>query len=311
MNSTRRESGIGHRASGIGNLGSWIANPIRPIHGVVSRPRSPLPDSRFPIHDPRSTIHAPRSTPHLRHRRGLTFLEILVVLVIIGIMLAVMLPNMRNPREKAALNSAARQVAAAASIARQQAIATGHRTRLRVDIHKQRFRLVFDRPEARRSSYSRSRDEAASLEERVRPFPVGVRCRRILQYGSEVDLTRIRDDEFFEVVFYPNGSSTGAAIELRNRLEKTVTVEISSSSGRVETYLGPAKTVDEKLAQGSGKGSTPGEGFYRVGSSEDERVSEYKSVVSRILQNQRDQYDMQQQGLDPATYFAQREAERR
>jgi len=63
-------------------------------------------------------------------RAGFTLIEMLVVIVIVGIMLALTLPAVTNLMKSGGLNGAARQVANTLNLARQYAIT--HRTKTRV-----------------------------------------------------------------------------------------------------------------------------------------------------------------------------------
>ena len=74
------------------------------------------------------TLHQPRYT--MARRYGFTLIEMLVVIVIIGIMLALTLPSVTNLMKSGGLNGAARQVANTLNLARQYAIT--HRIKTRV-----------------------------------------------------------------------------------------------------------------------------------------------------------------------------------
>ena len=59
-----------------------------------------------------------------RNRRGFSFMELMVVLAVIGVMLAVVLPYLRNATGKTAARSAADAVTALHARARMAAIPT-------------------------------------------------------------------------------------------------------------------------------------------------------------------------------------------
>lgn len=69
-------------------------------------------------------------TLHSGNRRGFSFMELMVVLTVIGIMLAVVLPYLRNATGKTAARSAADAVVALHARARMAAITRGRTAKL-------------------------------------------------------------------------------------------------------------------------------------------------------------------------------------
>src|SRR4051794_18768993 len=72
---------------------------------------------------------------------GFTLIELMVVIVLIGIMTALILPEMRGTFEDALLRSSARQIADACSLANSRAITLNQEHRVRVDGGSGRFQI--------------------------------------------------------------------------------------------------------------------------------------------------------------------------
>jgi type II secretory pathway pseudopilin PulG len=74
----------------------------------------------------------------MERRRGVTLLDQLLALVVIGILLAIVTPGIGALRDRLAVGSAARAVRDALALAREHATATGERTAVRFDVVRDR-----------------------------------------------------------------------------------------------------------------------------------------------------------------------------
>jgi prepilin-type N-terminal cleavage/methylation domain-containing protein len=266
-------------------------------------------------------------------RRGLTFLEVTVVIVLLGIMMALAIPNMRGPREKIALRAAAREIAAAGLLARQSALTTGTTAELIIDRANNQWQIVMAAPpepetrdERRRESGDRRRREDAdrrrlreltpgeTSDERIRSLPQLIRFGEVTEGRVTKDETRRASSTergLLRVTFHATGTSSGMAIQLVNSRDRSLTVDFDRVSGRPEVYEGKPKTVADRLREKGldpvaygireeGDGPLleriPGEGFTRIGWSEAERVSHYQSVAERLLQRAQVRHTEQNQG---------------
>lgn len=257
----------------------------------------------------------------MRHcaRRGLTFLEIMVVVTILAILIAVAVPNMAGPRARAALQSTARQLASAASLARQMAVAEQREAYLRFDYDKRLWRIALAEPEESSLSYAerRRRSDSAYTFEQPQSFLRGI---DVVEIRSQGEVLEQRGTIYPEIVFYPNGSSSGGSILLQNARGRKMTVQVLAATGRAMSYVGEPRSSGDLLAaaganlelfpgaqrsddSAAGAGKSPGDGFYRSAGSEDERVRGYRSVAERLTQQLRSQYEMKIYGLDPSTYY--------
>ena len=238
-----------------------------------------------------------------KRARGFTFLEIMVVIVILGILIAVALPNMSGTRDATALRSAANDFANAGMTARQMAIVQGEETYLIVNAAKGEWQMAFFDVEVEEKK--RLRDQRGmSPDERLREFPERVRAEKL-----QTDAGELQKDDAQRVTFFPNGSSSGLAIEFKNNRDRSLTVEFARNTGRAEVYEGPPKTMAEKLREqgidpallgledDGTAGPVAGEGFSRTaGMTEDERVKSYKDTAERMMERARARHEMQQTG---------------
>lgn len=230
-----------------------------------------------------------------RHARAFTFLELMFVVVILGILLAVGLPRFSGTSRRAALQTTARDMARMAAYARQAAISAQAETHLVLDQENRRWfyqgpaseeelerelRVDEDEP------FERTEEELArSLHRRVSFAEIAPPNGRA--YGPT---------EIARVTFFPSGSCTGVTIVLKNDVDRAMTVEIEAATGRSIAYLGGPKTFAERLeelgvdpatfgierAEDTEIARVPGEGFTRVGGA-DERASAYADAAARIL----------------------------
>lgn len=247
-----------------------------------------------------------------RHTRGVTFLEIMVVIVIIGIMAALVLPNLSGPRSKMALKSGAREIAAAGMYARQRAIVQGEPTYMIFTGEEDQWYIFVTPPEDDDERYERAggdfEPEPKQSEEQLRKIPDRVKIERIEKDYEEMNL----DDETW-LTFYPNGTCTGLAVQLKNNRDKSLTIDFDQASGMPTVYPGQPKSLAAKLKENGlnpsdygiiddtalqDEGSRPGEGYYlSAGWNEEERVDYYKDAVDRMLERAQVRQRVEEEGV--------------
>lgn len=118
---------------------------------------------------------------------GFTLIEMIVVLAVIGLVLALVLPNLGHSSGRYALAATAHDVAATLRIARDRAIARNRPTRF----------------VANASSFGSAEDH------HLRQVPPGITLSIV---GREQTVTR---DRASGIRFFPDGSSTGGRIDLK------------------------------------------------------------------------------------------------
>lgn len=153
--------------------------------------------------DPR----CPRSAvARVQRARGMTLLEILVVLVIIGLIAGIAIPILGKGVSGTELRSAARQVAAGLRAARSTAVASRQEARLVLDLEHRTFRIDGD-----------PREHALPKDLELKLFT------------AQRDLV---SENTGAVRFFPDGGSNGGRITLASG-ERKFDVDVDWLTGRV------------------------------------------------------------------------------
>ena len=141
------------------------------------------------------------------HRsRGLSLLEILIVLMLMAIVAALVVPTMGNGVSNSALRGAAREIAAALRLARTEAVAEKRETVLTLDLRERTF--VIDR------------------DPRKHALPQDVELKL---YTAQSDLV---SESTGSVRFFPDGGSTGGRVSVASG-ERRFDIDVNWLTGRV------------------------------------------------------------------------------
>lgn len=253
---------------------------------------------------------------HTRNTRGLTFLEIMIVVVIVGVLMALALPNMSGPRESMALRGASRDIAAGGKLARQIAITQGSQTMLVLRPEDKKWQIIFDinREDTKGKAWAWRESRNISSDERERELPNRVEYAAFSALDEKLDA---RQEQ--RIYFYPNGSSSGLAIQLRNGRGHTAVVDFDMPTGQPRVYDGEPKTQAQKLREAglnpadyglddgaalAASGSDSSGRFYTsAGMTEEERVDYYQDAVQRMIQRTRAQDAVAREG--PGAYYSE------
>jgi prepilin-type N-terminal cleavage/methylation domain-containing protein len=168
-----------------------------------------------------------------RTRRGLTLLELSIVIVILGVMMAFSIPNMRGINDKNKLVSSTRQLAGLIRYARAEAITREYETEIRIDLEKGRFRLDLNEYKDQQIFGSGDRLEKKRQQlEQIQDLPRDVKFTKIY-----TELDPEGHERVARMVFFPDGTATWAAINLESRPKRkdskvrNLTIEVSHSTG--------------------------------------------------------------------------------
>jgi general secretion pathway protein H len=140
---------------------------------------------------------------------GFTLLELMIVLVVAGLMLAVVPPILSRGVSASTLNAAASEIAAAMRAARAQAISHQRETLLTMDVAKRQYRIS-----------NKRKTEA-------------------INRAIKVKLDTVKSEQLSDNVgrfrFFPDGSATGGQVTLSGGKKKAV-VDLNWLTGRVAIY---------------------------------------------------------------------------
>ena len=165
-----------------------------------SRARGTACEARAPLW--RALLASRRATP----MRGVTLLEMLVVLAIMGLVAALVLPTFGNGVSTSELRSSARQVAAGLRAARSEAVSQRRETFLVLDLEGRRFKVDRDPKEY-------------TLPPRI----------EIKLFTAQRDIVDARTGS---IRFFPDGGSNGGRVTLAAG-ERKYDVDVDWLTGRV------------------------------------------------------------------------------
>jgi general secretion pathway protein H len=143
----------------------------------------------------------------MRHRaRGVTLLELLIVLAIMALGAALVVPMLGSGVSNTELRSAARQLASGLRLARSEAVAQRRETFLVLDVAGRRFKVDRD------------------IQEHA--LNKGIELKL---FTAQKDLV---DDKVGSIRFYPDGGSNGGRITVASG-ERKYEVDVDWLTGRV------------------------------------------------------------------------------
>lgn len=173
----------------------------------------------------------------MKSRRGFTFLEILVVVVILAVLAFIAIPRMGSAYRQNQLNAAGREIASCLRQARNIAIAMNDGCEVWLNPETAEFQIVpvhldpngLPVRERRRRS-GRNDDEQFEPDAettRVRLLPAKV-------FYTVLDSTAPRrEDNIPTIIFYPDGSASGAYIGVQNPDNLAVSIQVYRTTGKV------------------------------------------------------------------------------
>lgn len=175
----------------------------------------------------------------LRRPTGFTLIELMVVIIIIGIVSALVLPEMRGTYEEALLRSSSRRLMDAFTLAYSRAVTFNERYYVRLD--RQTGHYVVEK--------SGRLNQAAERGSRPGPFPGGegeldprisVEIRKAGEPGPDNASQAAFPNSSLEalapqdaITFYPDGTADEAEIRLRDRQGFRLALRINPTTARV------------------------------------------------------------------------------
>jgi prepilin-type N-terminal cleavage/methylation domain-containing protein len=179
----------------------------------------------------------------LRKHNGFTFVELTVVIIIIGIMMSVTVPRFGSMFSKASLGAAARRLAGTMGYLRNAAAKEGRSYFLNIDLETHEFWVTVVSEGAdpyliNQGGFVDPQDEELSgYEEVADPFLRRTRLEKqiaferiVLPNGAEVVEGR------FMIEFRPDGTADETLIYMRNPKGKIYTLHLEQYNGQARLY---------------------------------------------------------------------------
>jgi prepilin-type N-terminal cleavage/methylation domain-containing protein len=179
-----------------------------------------------------------RSAIAAHSTQAFTLMELMVVLVLIAVLTAVILPEMRGTHEDAVLRAAGRQFIDGTSLASSRAVALSQTHRLRLDRGTGRYVLERQIGKTHRvARFEPVNDSALAgnhLDPRVRWMlrPLGGEAASNGK-GPARDRARVSGNLPDSVRFYADGTADAAELWLEDRMGVRLALRVSPATGRV------------------------------------------------------------------------------
>ncbi len=187
---------------------------------------------------PSSHFHRSAHSPAVFGRRGFSLLEMVIVIVILGSLMIVAIPALREMARQNRLETAANDLAALFRFARSDAVFEEHTTAVYIDMDAGTYQLdlMNDDDETRRRRRNRRTDEGRRME-RLRPLPEGIVFKDIYIWEEQV-----AEDGRAVVEFYPNGTVSPVIIVVaEGEKGPAIHIKLSRSTGRTAIEDGEPK----------------------------------------------------------------------
>ncbi len=162
-------------------------------------------------------------------KKGFTLIELLVVLVIISLASAFVLPRFMAPMGNLTLKTATKKIAASLRFARSQAVSEKI-TRVGAFDFDHRRLIVFS--ENRNKLSDEEKSVSGKQLDITYDFPKGIFLKKATAGADEVN------SGMFNIVFFPNGSSSGGEVVLSNASDKRYDIQVDFITGMVTLAKG-------------------------------------------------------------------------
>lgn len=181
----------------------------------------------------------------LGRRQAFTLLEILMVILIMGILVAITMPRMGGTFAIARLKASARDLAGMLRYARNTAVLREQPCEIRFDLDKGQYQLVlmdasgdiYNEKHPKRLARKRQEDTTAHV--------MGDDVAGVRQLPNRVNFTVIYTDAPLtedthrpRVIYYPDGSATPATIAIEDDRKHVISVEVFRTTGMARVSQG-------------------------------------------------------------------------
>ena len=176
-----------------------------------------------------------RGRVRIATQRGVTFVELVIVVVILSILLVFAVPNMRGIYERNKLVSASRQIISLIRYARAESITGEREIELNFDIEKNKYWLDLKKFSRILGSGDRKVERPELIEQEL-SLPQFVYFSKVTTEDDEEGRKKASI-----ITFYPDGSATGASIVLVNKTPRKkspeyLVIEVSHATALPGVY---------------------------------------------------------------------------
>jgi len=186
------------------------------------------------------------------HQRGFSFVELLAVVTIMGLMLGFVVLRIDHLVPSSRISAAARKLGSTNGLARAQAVATGVRHAITYDLTRQRYAVLIP-PHPEEVEEGRAKpDELYPLTWHL--MPDGVKMLNVQLGDSTVSSGSVR------VMFSALGTVTPHAIQLEGQEKNVMTMVVNPLTGLVELHP-ELKKLDLFADENDFSGGLSGGGF--------------------------------------------------
>ena len=172
----------------------------------------------------------------LSRRRGMTMIEIMVVVTVLAVLMGLSFPAMRGVNEKNKLRAAALDLVGLMKLARVRAVMDQHDTNVFLDLDKRQYWVDFRQSETG-SGGSKKKGSLTQVERR-RQLDASIWFEEVTAYDRN-----LVTDKLVAIDFFPDGSASPTLLTLINKQGKRLTVDLKKASGMAEVSNG---TIAEK-----------------------------------------------------------------
>lgn len=167
---------------------------------------------------------------------GFTLLELIVVLLIIGLMMALVTPRLVGSLTKVNLKTSAQKISSSLRYARSQAVSGQIIYQAVFDFEKSGLFINAEKPQDSEDSYLKAEIETAETDHsevtqsRTESYflPEGVKIEKALTINEEFD------SGLFSIEFYPSGNSSGGTVVLVDEKERRFQISVDFVTGIVK-----------------------------------------------------------------------------
>jgi type II secretion system protein H len=173
-----------------------------------------------------------------RNCQAFTLLELVVVLVLIGVLAAMIVPQMQGSFEEASLRKSARQLISVFGLAYSRAVSTHHVQRVNIDPASRHYFVEESLTRATSGTEFKPLNDLSGFSGEIESR-VSIELRDPSESANEEDSNppapaNDLDSTFSGVAFYPDGTAIGREIVLKDRAGFQLVLQVNSATSHVQ-----------------------------------------------------------------------------